>query len=163
MIYFDYDGVLGDTENGLFDEYNELKKTRKDLDVIYYLVHMDWHYWLRRSGPKRDAFITLKAHDPKDASILTRCWSTNEAAEKIIYIRENGVKNPIFIVPNGLKKSLIVNPRGNLLVEDKHENAVDWINNGGSALMLDVGPFKECKTIYSIEEAFTYAKEFGYI
>ena len=163
MIFFDYDGVLGDTEEGLFDEYKALKQKNENADIIEYLVNMDWHYWLRRAGPKRDAFDVLKAYDPKQAPILTRAWSTKEGAEKIIYIRENGVKNPIIIVPNDIRKSLVVNPKGNLLVEDKPENAKDWIDHGGEALLLDVGPYEKCKTIYSIEEAFIYAKEFGFI
>ena len=86
-----------------------------------------------------------------------------EGADKVKYIRENDIKNPIIIVPNSLKKSLIICPKGNLLVEDELKNARDWINSGGSALMLDVGPYKECPTIYSIEEAFIYAKEHGFI
>ena len=163
MILFDYDGVIGNTDEGLFDEYDILKQKRKSLTVVQYLVQMNWYEWLRKKGPKRDAFEVLKDHDPDIAPILTRCWSTKEGADKVKYIRENDNKNPINIVPNSLKKSLIICPKGNLLVEDELKNARDWINSGGSALMLDVGPYKECPTIHSIEEAFIYAKEHGFI
>ena len=163
MIFFDYDGVLGNTEIGLFDEYERLKKIRPELTHVAYLRAMDWGSWLRKAGPKKDAFTTLKSYDPSVAAILTRCWSTMEAIEKICYIRENGVQNPIIIVPGGLKKTELVCPKGHLLVEDQLGNAKDWLERGGAALMLDQGPFEECPTIHSIEEAFIYAKEYGYI
>ena len=124
---------------------------------------MDWGRWLRQAGPKKDAFNILKSHDHMIAAILTRCWSNMEAIEKICYIRENGVKNPIIIVPDGLKKTELVCPVGHLLVEDQLGNAKDWLECGGDALMLDQGPYDECPTIHSIEEAFIYAKEHGYI
>ena len=159
MLFFDYDGVIGNTEIGLFDEYKRLKEKQPDLTKIHYLIDFDWHGWLRKSGPKNDAFVILRAHNPQKASILTRCWSVNEAKEKILYIRENKVKNSIIIVPYDLPKSTIVDAEGNILVEDQICNVVEWQNARGIGLLFSELPVEGWKTISSIEEAFEYARK----
>ena len=108
MIFIDYDGVIGNTEVGIFDDYYRKKRMNDNLTKMQYFAEMDWKTWIRKSGPKRNSFEILKSHDSSKASILTRVWSTQEAKEKILYIRENGVKNSIIIVPNDVKKSMIV-------------------------------------------------------
>ena len=158
MIYLDYDGVVGDTEIGLFDGLYEQRKRRPTLTKVEYLVAFDWRSWLRKSGPKRDAFRILKSHDPDNASILTRCWSASEAKEKILYIRENGIENAIIIVPCELPKTKIVRAKGNILVEDQIGNIIDWQREGGIGLMLADTAFEECESIKTIEEAFCFEK-----
>ncbi len=154
MIYFDYDGVIGNTEIGLFDEYYRQKEKDKELTKIQYLIDFDWRSWLRKAGPKDNAFNILNSHAPSTAQILTRCWSVSEAKEKIIYMKENGVKNTIIIVPYDLPKTMVVEAKGSILVEDQLCNAVDWIKSGGIALMLGKQQYAECPSISSIEEAF---------
>lgn len=164
MMFLDYDGVLGNTIEGLFDEYYILKQERQDLTMIRYIQEKDWHDWLRRAGPQKGSFKVLKKHSPNIATILTRVWSIDEAREKIIYIRENDIRNPIIIVPGDMKKSSMVNPRGHLLVEDQVDNVVDWIKKHGSALLFDGEPSCPfCPTIHYLDEAFDYAYEHGFI
>ena len=159
MIYFDYDGVRGNTEIGLFDEYKRLKLTMPELSKIQYLIEFDWHGWLRKCGPKKDSFTILKAHDPKEAFILTRSWSAQEGKEKVLYIRENGVKNSIIIVPYDVPKSLVVEAKGNILVEDQRCNIVEWREAGGIGLLMADTIVEGWTTITSIEEAFEYERK----
>ena len=63
MIYFDYDGVIGNTEEGLFDEYERQKENLEGITKRQYLINMDWYDWLRKKGPRGNAFEVLRKHD----------------------------------------------------------------------------------------------------
>ncbi len=160
MIYLDYDGVIGDTENGLFDDYYRIIEYRKDFTKEQYIKELDWRSWLRKCGPKKNSFEFLKMHSSKYVSILTTCWSINEAREKIIYLRENGLDNNIIICPGHVLKSEVVCPKlgltRHLLVDDHIENVVDWEQSGGQAFIFEKGPYKGYNTVYSLEEAFDF-------
>ena len=156
MLFFDYDGVIGDTEEGLFDDYLRMIVYRPTLTKEIYLAEMDWYEWLRERGPKGDSFEIIKSHDPKDAKIFTKCWSLNEAREKVCYIREVGIKNDIIICPGGYEKTQIICPKGNMLVEDNIKNARDWKRNGGTAFILGGRHYKDIITIYDLEEAYGF-------
>ncbi len=158
MLFFDYDGVIGNTEDGLFDDYERMKVYRPSLTKEIYLAEMDWYEWLRIRGPKNNSFDIIKSHDPKEASILTMCWSLKEAQEKVRYIREVGIKNDIIVSPGGFKKSQIVSAKDNVLVEDNIKNARDWIRNCGIALMLSNKSYKNILSISNLEEAYEYYK-----
>ena len=163
MIYFDYDGVIGNTEDRLFDEYERQKEYLEGLTRRQYLINLDWYDWLKKKGPRGTSFEVLKKHDPKDASILTSCCSIKEGESKVLYLRENGINNNIIIVPIDIPKYMVVNPKRNLLVEDNLENAVGWIQNGGYALIVSKKPVKVCKNISSLEQAFEFAKNLDLI
>lgn len=124
--YIDCDGVILDTETGLFDEYKMLKEENPELKKSIYLQNLDWDYWIEKAAVLNDAFDILKNYDPSDTSVLTRVHSLNEARAKINLFRKNKVKNDIIIVPNGVEKSQIVDPFGNILVDDSNSNLVDW-------------------------------------
>ena len=46
--YIDCDGVILDTETGLFDEYDILKKDNPELKRRVYLQNLDWKYWIEQ-------------------------------------------------------------------------------------------------------------------
>ena len=129
--YIDCDGVILDTENGLFDEYSVLLLDNPKLTVDEYLENLDWEYWIEQASVLGDAINILKNYDPSDTEILTRVSSMNEAIVKINYFRRKGVKNNIIIVPVGIKKSKIALPFNNILVDDSAYNLRDWKNNFG--------------------------------
>ena len=163
MIFFDYDGVIGNTEDGLFDEYEQQKEYLEGLTKRQYLINLDWYDWLRKKGPRGNSFEILKRHDPKEACILTSCCSIKECESKVLYLRENGIFNNVFIVPIDVPKYTVVNPKRNLLVEDNLENAIGWIQHGGYALIVSKKPVRTCKNITSLEQAFEYAKNYDLI
>lgn len=132
--YIDCDGVILDTETGLFDEYHELKKDNPGLKKRQYLHDMDWEQWIWQAGVLNDAIYLLKNYDPRFVEILTRVHSLDEARAKINYFRSNGVRNNVVIVPDGMPKSSVVDAFGNLLVEDSRSNLDDWDSHHGIAI-----------------------------
>ena len=85
--YIDCDGVILDTETGLFDKYDMLKKDNPELKRRVYLQNLDWEYWIEQAAVLNDAINILKNYNPKDTSILTKVHSLNEAVAKIKYFR----------------------------------------------------------------------------
>lgn len=150
--YIDCDGVILDTEAGLFDEYNELKKRNANLKRLAYLQQLDWKAWIRQAQIINDAIAFLREHNPDDIAILTKVHSIAEGLAKIEYFRELGVKNNILLVPNGLNKSSVVQARGNILVDDSIKNLDDWVNHEGIPLFFNASgenksTFKEQVTV----------------
>ena len=137
--YIDCDGVILDTETGLFDEYHELKKINPGLKKRQYLHDMDWENWIWQAGVLNDAVYLLKNYDPRFVEILTRVHSLDEARAKLNYFRENGVRNNVVIVPDGVPKSKIVDAFGNVLVEDSNSNLDDWDSQHGIAIHYGLG------------------------
>lgn len=129
--YIDCDGVILDTETGLFDEYHELKKVNPGLKKRQYLHDMDWEYWIWQAGILNDAVEILKNYDPKNVEILTRVHSLNEARAKLNFFRNSRVRNNVIIVPDGMVKSSVVDPFQNVLVEDSNSNLEDWDSHLG--------------------------------
>ena len=137
--YIDCDGVILDTETGLFDEYHELKKENPNLKKRQYLHDMDWEHWIWQAGVLNDAVYLLKNYDPRFVEILTRVHSLDEARAKLNYFRDNGVRNNVVIVPDGVAKSRIVDAFGNVLVEDSNSNLDDWDSQHGIPIYYGTG------------------------
>lgn len=137
--YIDCDGVILDTETGLFDEYHELKKDNPNLKKRQYLHDMDWEHWIWQAGVLNDAVYLLKNYDPRFVEILTRVHSLDEARAKLNYFRDNGVRNNVVIVPDGVAKSRIVDAFGNVLVEDSNSNLDDWDSQHGIPIYYGTG------------------------
>lgn len=129
--YIDCDGVVLNTEKGLFDNYHILKKQNPSLTRKNYIQNLDWRNWLEQAGDLNDAIYILKNYPPDDAELLTRFYSMNEGGCKVKYLRSRGVRNNIILVPDDLCKSQIVTACGNILVDDSNGNLEDWNNNFG--------------------------------
>lgn len=137
--YIDCDGVILDTETGLFDEYYELKKVNPDLKKRQYLHDMDWEYWIWQAGVLGDAINILKNYDPRNVDILTKVHSLQEAMAKLNFFRSNGVRNNVIIVPDGCSKSSVVDAFNNVLVEDSNSNLDDWNMHHGIPIYFGQG------------------------
>lgn len=155
--YIDCDGVILDTERGLFDEYNILKKDNPNLKKRVYLQNMDWEYWIAQASVLNDALNILKNYDPNDTEILTKVHSLKEAVAKISYFRDNGIRNNIIIVPDNIKKSQIVTPFQNILVDDSNTNLKDWKENFGIPFYFG-SEEKEFERIESLDEILNQKK-----
>lgn len=141
--YIDCDGVILDTESGLFDEYNRLKNMGADIKRLTYLQQLDWREWIRQAKIINDAIAIIKEHNPNGIEILTKVHSLSEGLAKIEYFRELGIKNNIVLVPNNLSKSSVVQAKGNLLVDDSIKNLDDWsLHNGIPLFFSAVGENK---------------------
>ena len=132
--YIDCDGVILDTETGIFDRYYRLKEKYPDLRKLQYLQEMDWRGWLSQAKILGDSIEILKHYSPKDVHILTKVHSLQEATAKIEFFRNLSIKNDIIIVPNGISKSSVVEAKGNILIDDSNRNLEEWQKSGGISL-----------------------------
>ena len=131
MNYIDCDRVILDTETGLLDMYEELKKDNPTLKKRIYLQELDWDKWLQQAKILNDAVNILKNYDPKDNKILTQVHSLKEGTSKINYFRNLRIKNDIIIVPCTLMKNQIVDAKNNILIDDSIKNLDNWYNASG--------------------------------
>ena len=134
--YIDFDDVILNTQDLLFEEYRMFKKQGIYVNKIKYMQEYDWYNLLCRCEVIGNAIEILKSM--KEAIILTKVHSMgNEAVAKIKYLRENGVKNDIIISPYQVKKSMVANPFGNILVDDNVSNLDDWSKAGGIPIFFN--------------------------
>ncbi|MBQ7105542.1 MAG: hypothetical protein IJN90_06775 [Bacilli bacterium] len=131
LKYIDCNGIIIDTEKGLFDEYHKLKKTIPTLTKKDYLERIDWDEWIKKAPIVDNAIDVLKSHEASDTIILTKVSSIDEGVVKIDYLRNLGVKNTIGLVPYVLRKSQISYAKGNILFDNSISNLDYWYEAGG--------------------------------
>lgn len=134
--YIDCDGIILNTEEGLFDEYYRLKENNPNYKRLHYLQTMDWEKWIEQAKFIGDAYEVLMAYDPSKADILTKVHSLNEAKVKIRFFKREGIKNNVIIVPYGISKTEVVIAKGNILVDDSQGNLDEWNLAGGHAFYM---------------------------
>lgn len=149
--YIDCDGVLIDTETGLFDDYYLMKQSNPDLHKREYLQNFDWRYWINHAPILGDSINLLKSYDPKNTDILTAVHSLKEAEAKIDYFRGKRVQNNIIFVPAGIPKSQIVNALNCILVDNSDSNLQNWDYNFGIPFSYG-NPESSFETIDSLDE-----------
>lgn len=135
--YIDIDGVVIDTEAGLFDEYNRRKNMGENIKRLAYLQNLNWQEWIRQARVINNSISIIKEHDPSSMIFLTRIHSLNEGSAKIEYFREQGIKNSIILVPHTLSKSSVVEAENSLLVDDTIKNLDDWSSCNGIPLFFN--------------------------
>lgn len=99
MGYIDFDGVILDTETGLFDQYRKLKSSGIEISAEQYLAEMDWNAWIEQAAIINNSKEILKNNPSRIASILTKIHSFEESEAKISYLRKKAVKNDVILVP----------------------------------------------------------------
>lgn len=141
MIYIDFDGVILDTEELLFEEWrkNPDRFSLPESEKIKYIQQADWNFIVYNSPIINDSIYYLSQMDPSKSFILTKIHSQdNEGYAKIKWLREMGVKQGIYLNPHLLKKTDIVDAYGNILIDDSLRNLKDWENSGGSPIFFDI-------------------------
>lgn len=140
MVFIDFDGVILDTEELLFEKWrmNPDRYLLPESEKIKYIQEIDWRYVLYNSPIINDSIYYLKQLDPSKSFILTKVHSlTNEANNKIIWSRDNDIKQSVIIVPYTQKKTDLVPVNGNLLVDDSLRNLDEWVYKNGEVLFFD--------------------------
>lgn len=155
--YIDCDGVIMDTENGLFNKFKKLQRRNPNISAVEYLANMDWEYWINQAGVINDSIDIIKEQDPTNVSLLTKVHSLNEGEVKIRFFRNKGLKNNIILVPKSLAKSAVVSASRNILVDDFKRNLDDWENSNGVPILFN--PYGDLDDNYdsisSLNEIFT--------
>lgn len=159
--YIDFDGVVLDTETGLFKQYHILYDNT-DITREEYLAKMDWNAWLEQAAVINNSIDILKNNSSRIASILTKIHSFNEGKAKIDYLRKRGVKNDVILVPYFCKKHEVVNPISKFLVDDFGGNLSGWQDNGGISIRFSVNTQKtytDYVVVSDLEEVFRTYKD----
>lgn len=150
--YYDCDGVILDTEEGLREAYLKLKSVMPDVTADWFYANVDWDNWLKTHTDINNAIEILKSNDPDENIILTSINSLDELKFKVLFFRFLGVKNPIIGVPPGVQKWEMVDPVGNILVEDKQKNIDGWNDHGGYAIHID--EVESLQEVMDMDEAY---------
>ena len=139
MKYIDFDGVILDTEDLLFEEWrkNPDRFSLPEKVKIKYIQQSNWKEIINNSEIINDSIYILKNIDPNDNTILTRIHSLYEGEEKIKFLRRNGVKQEIILAPYKLKKCEVVSAKGNILIDDCLRNLYEWEQSGGYPMFFD--------------------------
>ena len=141
MTYIDFDGVILDTEELLFEKWRKNPDRFKlpEEVKIEYIKKANWEYIIRNSEIINDSIYFLKETNPDKSFILTKVHSLkNEGQAKVKYLREQGIKQSIILVPYTMKKTDVVEARGNTLIDDSLRNLSEWENNGGYPIFFDI-------------------------
>ena len=141
MLYIDFDGVILDTEELLFEEWrkNPNRYLLPESEKIRYVHDANWNFIINNSKVINDSLYYLKQMDPSKSFILTKIHSEgNEGTEKIKWLRKNDIKQGIYLVPHKIKKTEIVDASGNALIDDSLKNLQDWQLAGGNSFFFDI-------------------------
>lgn len=163
-IYIDFDGVLFDIEDLLFEEYKILKAKGIKVDKLKYMQNKDWEELINKSEIINNAIEILRGL--KEAAILTKVHSMeNEAVAKIRKLRSLGISNEVIICPFQLKKSEIVCAKDNILVDDTIHNLEDWEEKGGIPIFFnknnsDIDGWNQVNTKYPKIKSLEYLKKY---
>ena len=60
-----------------------------------------------------------------------------EGIAKIKYLRDNDIYINVHLVPSEVSKSAVVDPKGNILIDDKIYNLEQWEQNGGTSIFFN--------------------------
>ena len=140
MIYIDFDGVILDTEDLLFEDWRRNIKfhSKTENEKVLYIQKADWNEILNNSPILNDSLYYLNNMDPNETCILTKIHSlSNEGKEKIRWIREKGIEQNVILVPYHNKKTDLVRATGNILIDDCLKNLDDWLLDGGKPILFD--------------------------
>ena len=136
-IYIDFDGVIKDTHEPLFDDYMKDKVAGHFISDTEHVIKKDWIYVLERSPIINDAIRIINEIED-DAAVCTRVHSLeNESVAKIRDLRELGLKREIILVPYQVKKTDVVPAEGNILTDDAVFNCDDWYKDKGIPIFFD--------------------------
>ena len=134
--YVDFDGVIKDTYEPLFEDYWEKQKNGEYVDDTEHVIKKDWIYVLAKSPVINDAIRILNEVD--NTFVLTKVHSLeNEGVAKIRDMRELGLKRDIILVPYLVKKTDVVDAEGNILTDDAVYNLDDWYIKKGIPIFFD--------------------------
>lgn len=108
----------------------------KEEDKIESIKNIDWKQVLSNSSIIADSINIIK-QSTYDIEILTKVHSLEEARNKVIFLRNNGINNKIVFVPYLCKKTDIVTAYKNILIDDNTDNLKDWQEHGGIPILFD--------------------------
>jgi hypothetical protein len=135
--FVDFDGVVINSQEK-FDSV--MKGNTNDEDWRRYLNSINFREFYKECEEIDEAFTSLRQLEKEKrlAGIITTIHSFHEGEDKVIYIRENGLLVPVFLVVAGIDKSFVCPPSSqeDTLVDDKLHNCTSWDNAGGDSIIF---------------------------
>ncbi len=137
ILLSDFDGVYLDSQ----ERFNKAMKREQSFELwTKYLNSINWKEFLKECKEMpgaTDTFLELQKLGIL-RGFITKIHSFEEGVEKSIFIRDKGLKVPLYYVLPHQSKSLVYVPNSHtILLEDKIENALDWEQNGGKYIVYD--------------------------
>ena len=154
QVYYDYDGVFGDTMNPAIKEMKEKGLYETEEGRTKYFRELNWAYFLKKTPFITNSPETIKTlmDNGYKVSFLTHVNSLNEYIDKIRFIKgikelDNIDKIDVIAVPRVIDKSITINPNGNILIDDRLENIISWEAMGGIGVLFSNEPHDSYITI----------------
>jgi len=139
MRYIDFDGVILDTKEPLFENWDRNVSKNDEEKIVEYMKLQNWRHILMEAKEINDSLHKLREMDPQKSAIITKVHSfENEAVAKLEYLRGKDIKQSIIFVPHFLEKADIVNAKNNILVDDSLMNLKIWEEAGGYPIFFDM-------------------------
>ena len=147
QVYYDYDGVFGDTMNPAIKEMKELGLYDTEEGRTKYFRELKWREFLKKTPFIKNSPETVNALMKLNykVSFLTHVNSLDEHVDKIIHVKsteelDDTSKIDVIAVPRIIDKSITIDPRGHILIDDRLENIIAWEEMGGIGVLFSDKP-----------------------
>lgn len=138
-IYIDFDGVILDTWEVIFKEYQRKYNTKDIIEenLKNIMLEIGWDYILRESREINNSLKKIiHLQQNQKACILSKINSDEEKCQKRKYLLNNGIDMMCF-VPYNTSKTQFVNAKDNVLIDDDLKNLNDWEEQGGISIYFN--------------------------
>lgn len=141
-LYIDFDGVILDTINVMYDLMDELNIDRNNYEEAHHFFETaDWKTILNETPQINDSISCIQKileSNLFDVAILTHVNSLNEIVEKVKFIRRYLGSITIIPVPKSISKTKMVHAKDAILVDDYSGNLREWEAAGGIGVRFNL-------------------------
>lgn len=130
-IYIDFDGVILDTDTTIDNIIRD-----KNIDKKEYIKNCDWDNLLNNTDVINNSINYLR-ESKLDINLLSKISTLEEGIAKVKYLRSRNIDMNIHLVPTKISKSDMVNPKDNILIDDKVYNLDEWSSKGGISIFFN--------------------------
>lgn len=131
-LYIDFDGVILDTINPLYEHLKEDNISEEELKSFF--INYDWSTIIKDKYIINDSINCIQKiidSDKFNLAILTHINSLHEAELKIKYLRKYFKDITIIPCPKSISKTKMVHTKDSILVDDYAGNLREWERDGG--------------------------------
>lgn len=141
-LYIDFDGVILDTINVMYDLMDELEIDRTNYEEsLKFFQNVDWRTILNETPQINESISCIQKlieSNLFDIAILTHVNSLNEIVEKVKFIRKYLGNITIIPVPKAISKTKMVHAKDAILVDDYSGNLREWEEAGGIGIRFNL-------------------------
>lgn len=130
-IYIDFDGVILDTDTTIDNIIRD-----NNIDKKEYIINCNWDNLLNNTDVINNSINYLR-ESKLDINLLSKISTLEEGIAKVKYLRSRNIGMNIHLVPTKISKSDMVNPKDNILIDDKVYNLDEWSSKGGIPIFFN--------------------------